>query len=425
MKLLIKSGRLINPATDKDMTCDILIEDNLISKIESYIDQEADQVIDAYGCFVMPGFIDLHVHLREPGFEHKETIETGAKAAASGGYTTICAMPNTKPVTDNKDIVEWLVEKAKKEAIINVLFVGAVTKNQAGEELADIEGMIKAGIPAISEDGKSVMDSNLYKKAMIIAKENNIIVMAHCEDIKLVDGGVINKGTTSDKLKVPGISNDVEDVITARDIILSKETKVPLHLCHCSTKDSVRMVKEAKADKLIVTAEVCPHHFILSDEDIIEDDANYKMNPPLRTKEDVEALKEGLRLDIMDVISTDHAPHHKDEKAQGFLKAPFGIIGSETAAALTYTELVDKGYLTPMQMAAKMSYNPAKVISLDKGDISVGKIADIAIFNPNITYTIKEEDIVSKGKNTPFIGKEVKGKVVFTIVDGKIVYKYQ
>lgn len=423
LKTLIKNGYVIDPATDKEEICDILIEDNCIDQIGQKITKEADQIIDATDCYVMPGFIDLHVHLREPGFEYKETIESGALAAAHGGFTSICPMPNTNPVIDSKETVAYLNDKSKKEAVVNVLPVGAVTIGQTGKELADITGMAKEGIVAISEDGKSVMDTALYKKAMAIAKEEGIVVLAHCEDKSLVQGGVMNAGKKANELGMPGITNAVEDVIAARDILMAKETGVKLHLCHCSTKDSAWMVGKAKEQGLPVTAEVCPHHFALTDEDIVEDDANYKMNPPLRSKEDVQALKEALRDNIIDVIATDHAPHSEEEKKKSIKEAPFGIVGLETAFALTMTELVKTGYLTPRQLVEKMSYNPAKVLGINKGTLKEGAIADIVIANPNEEYTIDTKDFVSKGKNTPFQGKKVYGKILYTLVDGQVVYQ--
>ena len=332
-------------------------------------------------------------------------------------------MPNTKPVVDNADVVSYVHKKAESEGLTRVLQVGAVTKGQQGEKLADIKGMVQAGSPAISEDGKSVMRTDLYREAMKIAAECKIPVLAHCEDIHLVQGGVVNADEITQKQGLAGITNSVEDVIIARDIILAKETGARLHLCHCSTKDSVTMVKEAKADGLPVTAEVCPHHFTLSTEDMVPYDTNYKMNPPLRTKADVEALRQGLKEDIMDVIATDHAPHTQQDKNQSMQKAPFGIVGIETVAALTYSELVLKGYLTPMQMAEKMSYNPAKVIGSDRGSLEVGKDADIVIFNPKKTYQIDKNNFASKGRNTPFDGRTVPGEVEYTICGGKMIYE--
>lgn len=423
MTILIKNGRVLDPATGTDGIADVLIEEGRIRAVEPGILAEADRVLDADGCFVMPGFIDLHVHLRDPGYEYKETVETGSAAAAKGGFTTILAMPNTKPVVDNADVVRYVLHKAEDVGLANVLQIGAITRGQRGEELADIEDMVDAGIPALSEDGKSVMNAQLYREAMMLAKKYDIPIMAHCEDINLVHGGVMNQDDKADELGLPGITNAVEDVIVARDILLAKETGARLHLCHCSTRDSVRMVELAKQEGLPVTAEVCPHHFTLTSEDIREDDANYKMNPPLRTRADVEALIDGLKKGVMDVIATDHAPHSREEKQGSMRNAPFGIVGLETAAALTMTELVDKGYLTPLQMAEKMSYNPARIIGIDKGTLKPGKTADVVIFNPKEEYIIDAEQFRSKGKNTPFHGRKVKGRVMATILSGNIVYE--
>lgn len=425
MRVLIKNGHVLDPATRVDGICDVLTEDQRIIGVKEHIEEQADRVIDAKGCYVMPGFIDLHVHLRDPGLEYKETLETGGKAAAHGGVTTVCAMPNTKPVIDTKERVEDVHTRAKEDSPVHVIQLGAVTVGQAGEELADIEGMAEAGCHAISEDGKSVMNASLYREGMRRAAASGIAVFAHCEDIHMVEGGVMNADQKAEALGLKGITNAVEDVIVARDILLAKETGVQLHLCHCSTADSVRMVAEAKKDGLPVTAEVCPHHFIMTTDDITEDDGNFKMNPPLRSKADVEALREGLKNDIMDVIATDHAPHAEQEKDKSMKDAAFGIVGLETSAALTYTELVETGVLTPMQMAEKMSYNPAKILGLseEKGSISEGKIADIVIFDPSKEYEIDKHTFFSKGKNTPFHGRKVKGEVRCTIVDGVPVYE--
>lgn len=424
MSLLIKGGRLIDPSTGRDGLFNVLVQDG---KVAAILPQEesisADVVIDAAGCYVVPGLIDLHVHLREPGFEYKETIKTGSMAAARGGYTSICPMPNTKPVIDSPEMVRWLLDKAKGDAVINIWPVGAVTLGQQGKELADIAGMAKAGAVAISEDGKSVMDTKLYKEGMLEAKKAGITVMAHCEDKCLVGQGALNAGPVADRLGVAGIGNDVEDIITARDILLSKSTGCKLHLCHCSTKDSVAMVQAAKADGLCVSAEVCPHHFTLTQDDIPGDDANYKMNPPLRAKADRDALVEGLSEGIMEAISTDHAPHHADEKARGIAKAPFGIVGSETALALTMTYLVHTGKLTPYAMVERMSSRPAQIIGIDRGSLAEGKIADIAIIDPDREYVIDSSDFASLGKNTPFNGYKVRGKAIMTIVGGEIVYE--
>lgn len=454
MVTLIKGGRVIDPSTKTDEVMDILIKDevivargaNLLEELESVSDlnkmdgvedasiivddlnelfisvDDVDEIIEADNQYVMPGLIDLHVHLREPGFEHKETIETGTKAMAKGGFTSVCPMPNTKPATDCVEVVKYIVDKAKEVSPINVLPVGAITIGQYGKEITDIAAMKEAGIYAISEDGKSVMNSGIYREAMKEAARLGIPVLAHCEDINLVCGGAMNAGKKAEALGIKGISNAVEDIITARDIMLAKETGATLHLCHCSTEDSVRMIKEAKAEGLKVTGEVCPHHFTLCEDDIVEDDSNYKMNPPIRSRQDLEALIKGIGDDTFDAISTDHAPHHADEKAKGMATAPFGIVGSETAVELTMTELVHKGVITPYQMAEKMSYNPACILGIDKGSLNVGKVADITIIDPEREHVIRTSEFISLGKNTPFDGYRAKGVVVRTIVAGKTVY---
>ncbi len=425
MRTLIKNGYVIDPLSDREGIFDILINDDMIQTVSQDIvadEEDGITVIDAGGKLVMPGFIDLHVHLREPGFEYKETIQTGSMAAAAGGFTSICPMPNTKPATDSAERISLVLEKSKKEAVVNILPIGAVTIGQAGEELADIGQMKAAGAVAISEDGKSVMDTALYERAMRQAAVVQLPVFAHCEDKSLVGSGVLNAGKKAEELGMAGISNAVEDVITARDIILAKETGVRLHLCHCSTKDSVRMIALAKKQGLPVTGEVCPHHFTLSDEDIPGDDANYKMNPPLRSREDVNALIHALREDIIDVIATDHAPHSEEEKQRSIADSPFGIVGLETAFSLCMTKLVKTGYLTLRQLVEKMSVNPAKVLGVDRGCIGEGKIADLVIADPDTEYVIDKNNFFSKGKNTPFDKMKVFGKVEYTFVAGKRAY---
>jgi len=423
MSLIIKNGRVINPPTNTDEILDIKIDGNSISAISAgIVPVFSDEVIDAKGCLVFPGLIDMHVHFRDPGQTEKEDIETGSKAAARGGVTTVLAMPNTKPVVDNPELVKYVTDKAAQVGLTRVLQVGAVTKGMEGKELSDLSGMIDAGIPAISEDGKSVMDSGLYREAMKLVSEKGIPVLAHCEDINLVQGGVMNMGAKSDAMGEKGISNAVENIIEARDIMLAEETGATLHLCHCSTKESYDILKEAKARGIKVSGEVCPHHFTLTEEDIVPGDGNYKMNPPVRTAQDREALRKGLAEGVFEVISTDHAPHTAEEKARGFA-SPFGIVGLETSASLTYTELVLGGIISPMQMVAYMSSNPARILGMDNlGDISVGKAADITIFNPEIEYEIHAADFAGKSKNMPYEGRKVKGKVVTTIFDGRVVY---
>lgn len=423
MLLLIKNGTVINPGDQTQAEADVLVEDGMIKKIGAALLVKAERVIDAAGCYVMPGFIDMHVHLRDPGQEHKETVETGLRAAVHGGFTTIVAMPNTKPIVDNPDVVRYVHNKAQDIGLAHVLQAGAMTRGERGEELSDIEGMVEAGIPALSEDGKSVMNAQLCREAMTLAMKYDIPVLAHCEDRNLVNGGVVNEDGNAQRLGLKGIANSVEDVIAARDMILARETGAALHLCHCSTKGSVQMLRFAKQVGLRVTAEACPHHFTLTSSDIPEDDANYKMNPPLRTQEDVDALKEGLRDGAIDVIATDHAPHTAIEKGEGLKHAPFGIAGLETVASLVMTELVEPGYLTMMQMAEKMSYNPAKILGLDRGVAEEGKPADLVVFDPQREYVINPADFYSKGKNTPFAGRKVRGIVMATVVDGRVVYE--
>ncbi len=423
MGTLIHNGRVIDPASDKDGIYDVLIEDGIIAGVDVNIPEGNNDIVDASGCFVMPGLVDLHVHFREPGFEYKETIKTGSQAAAHGGVTTVFPMPNTKPVIDSVDMYDKVQAIIDRDAIVNVHQVASVTLGQQGETPVDIAALKKAGCIAISEDGKSVMNSQVYREAMKAAAAEDVLVMAHCEDKNLVNGGALNEGVASRRYHVNGITNAVEDVIVARDILLSKETGCRLHLCHCSTADSVKLIKAAKDEGLKVTGEVCPHHFMLCDEDIVEDNADYKMNPPLRSRADMEAVREGLRNGTMDVISTDHAPHSAEEKAKPIGAAPFGITGIETSLCLTYTGLVLTGILTPMQMVEKMSYNPAKIAGIDRGTLLPGRPADIIIVNVNDETVIDRNNFVSKGHNTPFDGYKVKGIVEYTFVGGKIVYK--
>ena len=449
MSLMIKGGRVLDPATDTDQIADIYIEDGCVKKIGTKLKEKADQIIDASGKYVMPGFIDLHVHLRDPGQTDKETIETGAAAAAKGGYTTIIAMPNTKPVVDNSDVLSYVLNKGKSVTPVHIYQAGAVTVGMAGEKLTDMADMAAHGAIAFSEDGKSVMSTKLCRDAMHMLAKLDLPFLDHCEEKTLVDNGVINDDANCERLGLPGIHNTVENVIASRDYLLATEAGARLHLCHCSTKEVVGMLRAAKQYGHNVTAEVCPHHFTLTSDDIPDAPAhvqegkdiptlsvmpaskaglemvNYKMNPPLRTAADRAALIEGLRDGSIDCIATDHAPHSAADKNKGMLEAPFGIVGLETAAALTYSELVLKDVLTPLQMAEKMSYNPAKVLRLDAGTIAEGKDADLVIFDPNATYTIDKNTFVSKSKNTPFHGRKVTGRVDMTIIGGNVVYEFE
>jgi len=423
MKILVKNGRLLNPADQTDAILDLLTEDNIILDIADHIEETAaDTIIDAKGCYVMPGLIDLHVHLRDPGLTHKETLETGTRAAAKGGFTTIVAMANTDPVIDTSEKLTAFYEHAKTASPIQVLQVGSVTKGMAGNELTDFGGLKEAGAPALSEDGKTVANAALFRQALFQAVLYDMPILDHCEDADIKGNGAINEGLVSRKLCLPGVPASAEDTITARDLLLAKETGAKLHICHCSTAESLDLIRHIKKSGAKVSAEVCPHHFILSDEDIIPNDSNYKMAPPLRTRADVSALIEGLKDGSIDTISTDHAPHAANEKTADVKSAAFGIVGLETAVPLTISELVTKGHLTPLQMAEKMSYNPAKILGIPKGQLNIGGDADITIIDPAHSYTIDKETFLTMGRNTPFHGRKVQGLVKSTIYQGKIVY---
>lgn len=422
MKTLIKNGLLINPSTQTEEITNILIEDGKIVVIGDNL-QNADETIDATGKWVVPGLIDIHVHLREPGYEHKETIESGAAAAAKGGFTTICCMPNTNPIIDNECVVEYINTMASRANGVRVLPVGSITVGQKGENLANIGKMAEHGICGISEDGGTVMDSGLMKKAMAYAKPFGLPIFSHTEDHNLA-GGTMNAGENAQLFGIKGVGREAEEIIVGRDIILARVTGAHLHLSHMSTKGSMELIEMGKKvwGMKNLTAETAPHYFILDDSILGDYDSNKKMNPPLRTKEDVEAMKQALKDGTIDVIATDHAPHHYDEKNVEIEKAPFGIVGLETSFGLSYTYLVKAGVLTPMELIEKMSYNPAKVIGSKQGRVEVGCDADITIIDVDTEYTIDKEKFVSKGKNTPFDGMKVYGDVICTLVKGKTVY---
>lgn len=422
MKLCIKNGKIINPNTNFEAVTDLWVEEGKVVHIGERNDWQADEIIDATGKWVVPGLIDLHVHFRAPGFEHKEDIASGAAAAAKGGFTTVCCMPNTKPVIDNECVVEYINAMASRANGVNVLPIGAITKDQAGETLADIGKMVEHGICAISEDGKTVANAGLMKKAMQYVKPFNIPVMSHTEE-RTLTGGAMNAGENAQLFGIKGIPREAEEIIVARDILLAKYTGVKLHLCHISTKGSVEIIRFAKMQGVDVTAETAPHYFTLDDSILGDYDANKKMSPPLRTKEDVEAIKVALQEGVIDVIATDHAPHHYDEKNVEFEAAPFGIVGLETSFAVSYTQLVKSGLISPMTLIERMSSKPAQILGIDKGDISVGKVADITILDPEATYKVDPTKFVSKSKNTPFGGMEVTGDVDYTLVNGRIVYQ--
>ena len=421
-QLLIRGGFVVDPDTGEEGIRDILVTDGIIAKCASSIGDEADEVIDAAGLTVLPGLVDLHVHLRDPGQTYKEDVGSGARAAARGGVTTLLAMPNTRPVMDRVERISYVENKARSLTKLHIFQSSAITKDMRGEELVNIEEICRHGVMAFSEDGKSVMNAALMKDAMERIAACGGLICDHCEEIGMVRGGVMNDDENAARLSLPGISNAVEDVIAARDAILAKASGVRLHLCHCSTADSVKIIAGAKAEGVRISAEVCPHHLILSSDDIPEDNGNFKMNPPLRSRKDIEALREGLTNGTIDCISTDHAPHSEEEKSYGFMQSPFGIVGIETSAALIYTELVKGGVLTLMQMAEKMSLNPARILGVPGGSLKEGSAADIAIFDFEESYVIDPLEFASKGRNTPFAGKRVYGRTKYTIVGGEVIY---
>ncbi len=422
MAIFIQGGHIIDPGRFNAVG-DLLIDGGKVVAVGSNIKVPSGaRTIAAKGRLVVPGFVDLHVHFREPGFEYKETIQSGAASAVAGGFTTVCAMPNTNPVNDNQAITELMLDRARAAGLANVLPIGAITKGSEGKELAEIGDLRRAGCVAISDDGKPVMNSLVMRRAMEYALAFDVPVVDHCEDLHLAEGGCMNEGIISTELGLPGIPSAAEDVMVARNVSLAELTGARLHLAHISTVGSVRMVREAKQRGLKVTAEACPHHFTLTEEVVRGFNTFAKMNPPLRTWRDVQAIKEGLRDGTIDVIATDHAPHATQEKQQGFTEAPFGIVGLETALPLTMA-LVDEGILSLETAIDKLSSAPAKAFSLSKGTLAVGADADVAIVDPQAQWEVDPGKFRSKSRNTPFAGWKVKGTVLTTIVGGRVVFE--
>jgi dihydroorotase len=422
MTILIQGGQVIDPGRFNGVA-DVLIQDGKIVSVgPALVAPAGAQVIRAAGQLVLPGFVDLHVHFREPGFEYKETIQSGTAAAVAGGFTTVCAMPNTNPVNDNQSITEFMIDRAKAAGNAHLYPIGAITKGSEGKELAEIGDLRRAGCVAISDDGKPVMNSLVMRRAMEYARAFDVPVVDHCEDLHLSEGGCMNEGLVSTELGLPGIPSAAEDVMVARNVSLAELTGARLHLAHISTAGSVRMVREAKARGLTVTAEACPHHFTLTEELTRGYNTHAKMNPPLRTWQDVQAIKEGLRDGTIDVIATDHAPHATQEKQQEFTEAPFGIVGLETAFSLTLA-LVEEGVLTIESAVEKLATAPAKAFSLHAGTLAVGAPADVAIVDPHAQWEVDPSRFRSKSRNTPFAGWKVKGQVTTTIVSGRVVFE--
>lgn len=423
MNLLIKNGRIIDSESGFDKIADILIENGKIKSINSQLPTLKSQlpnfkIIDATGKIVTPGLIDIHTHLREPGQEDKETIATGTRAAAAGGFTTIACMPNTNPVIDNPSIVKYILDNAEKEGVINVVPIGAVSKGLIHEELVEIKNLLDAGAVAISDDGYPVMDADFVRRILEATKKFNIPFISHCEDTNISKNGVVNEGTN---LNLPEIPKAAEETMVARNIELAKITQGRFHIAHVSTKRSVELIREAKKNRIKVTCEATPHHWTLTDEAVKNLDTNTKMNPPLRSQEDVEAIKEGLQDGTIDVIASDHAPHTLAEKQQGYKLAPFGIIGLETTVGLIISQLVNKRILSLSEAIAKLTINPAKVLNLDAGELKIGKKADITIIDMNKEWTVDVNKFESKARNCPFNGWKLQGKAVITIVGGKVI----
>ncbi|MGD9153472.1 MAG: dihydroorotase [Gammaproteobacteria bacterium] len=420
MKILIKHGKVIDPSQKRNGVADILIENKQIISIERNIKTKADKIIDAHGKIVAPGFIDMHTHLREPGEENKETIASGARAALYGGFTTICAMPNTIPACDNAAQIQFILDKGKQAGFANVLPIGAITKDRAGKEMTEMAEMQQVGCIAVSDDGGSVDDTKLLRRAMEYAAMFKLPVICHCEDKNLFGKGVIHEGYWSTVLGLRGIPSEAESIIVGRDIQLAALTGVHLHIAHVSTAQSVDLIRQAKKRGVKVTAEATPHHFTLTDAALQNYDTNCKVNPPLRSKDDVKAICKGLKDGTIDAIATDHAPHLQVDKEKEFDYAPFGLIGLETALSLAIMQLIDKKILTWPELINKLSCNPNKILRLNKGTLKPGAIADIVIIDPKKTWRYTKDQIKSKSHNSPFIDWEMKGKVETVVLAGKI-----
>ncbi|MEN6462350.1 MAG: dihydroorotase [Syntrophomonas sp.] len=421
MRLLVKGGRVIDPANGINEVADVLIENGKILTVKAGIKPDGCEVINVSGKWVCPGFIDMHVHLREPGFEYKEDIISGTRAAAAGGFTTVCCMPNTEPVIDNGTVAGFIKQKACQQGLVNVLPIGCISKKQEGNEIAEMGELFEAGCIAVSDDGKPVMNSSVMRNALDYAKMFRMPVLSHCEDVNLSREGQMHEGYYSTIYGLKGIPAAAEEVMVARDILLAKLTGGHVHICHISTPGSIDLIRQAKAEGVKVTCEVTPHHLTLTDEMVGNYDANTKVNPPLRPVEYVQALREALNDGTIDCIATDHAPHHQESKDCEYILASFGISGLETAVAVIMEYLVDKDILDVDRMVSLFTTGPAKVLGLDLGTLSTGTVADITIIDPNATKKVDVNEFYSKGKNTPFNGLALKGWPFMTIRCGKVV----
>jgi len=422
MNLLIKGGRVIDPSQKLDDTLDVLVENGLIKEIGKGLKAPAGaETIDAAGKYVVPGLVDMHVHLRDPGLEYKEDIISGTRAAAAGGFTSIVCMPNTKPVIDNKAIAGYIINKARNEGSANVFPVGSITYGLSGERMSEMGELREAGCVAVSDDGRPVTNPELMRRALEYARGMGILVISHAEELSLVGEGVMNEGFTSTEIGLKGIPRIAEDIATARDVMLAEYTNSPIHIAHVSTAGSVRIIREAKVRGVLVTCETAPHYFTLTDDAVRGYNTNAKMNPPLREAADVAAIKAGLADGTIDAIATDHAPHHLDEKDVEFDAAMNGIIGLETSLPLSLN-LVRDGVLTLNQLIEKMSCNPSNILGLQRGSLSAGRVADITVIDPLVEWTVDPAKLASKSKNSPFLGWSVTGSASATILAGKIVY---
>ena len=425
MKILIKGGRVVDPANNLDKVCDVLIENGKISKVALNIKTDAKEIIDASSKIVVPGLVDMHVHLREPGREDKETVKSGTLAALAGGVTSLLAMPNTQPPIDSKEHLDVLGDIINKTARANVFIAASITKGRLGEELVDIASLKKQGIVAITDDGDSVDSDILMSSAFSKAGESNVLVICHCEDKLLSMNGAVNLGFTSTRMGLRGISKESEYKRIERDITLAKDAGACLHIAHVSCKESIELIADAKKKGIAITAETAPHYFALDEAAVIDYDTNMKMNPPLRTTQDRESIKQALKDGIIDVIASDHAPHTENEKDIEFERAEFGVTGLETELSASITELVNTNLLNWPELVKKMSFNPAQILGIDKGTLTPGRVADIIVVSGDRERIVKKEEFVSKSKNSPFLNRKLKGVVEYTICGGKIAYKYK
>lgn len=422
MKIIITGGRVVDPVAGTETVSDLLIDGGKIAALGKNLKAGGARVIEAAGKLVAPGLLDMHVHLREPGYEAKETIRTGLMAAVRGGFTGVACMPNTNPVADNQTVIQFIKSRAAEAGLARVYPVGAITRGSKGEELAEMADLKNAGAVALSDDGRPVAGTGVMRRAMQYAGMLGLTIISHCEDPELAAGGSMNEGLMSTKLGLKGIPGAAEEVMVARDIILAELTGCPLHIAHVSTAGSVRLIREAKSRGIRVTAEVTPHHFTLTDTAVEGYNTSTKVNPPLRGEEDVAAVKEGLADGTIDVIATDHAPHTMEEKDVEYDRAPFGMVGLETALGLVWTELVETGLLSPSRAVAKMTVNPARILGITKGALVPGATADITIIDPALEEVVDPGSFASKGRNTPFAGRRLKGLPVLTMVEGRIVF---